>query len=118
MQPLNDRQNDIFINIGTTTEEVAAALAKHQDLLVITNNLNVAMARHPSRSGGGDAWMSRIEIEVKGLFAMPVAAVMLPDAEARNAELSAMAATVPASRIAVRPGLAHRRAMTISAGSR
>jgi uncharacterized protein (TIGR02466 family) len=32
--------------------------------------------------------MSRIEIEVKGLFATPVAAVLLPDAEARNAELS------------------------------
>jgi len=32
----------IFINIGTTTEEVAAALQNHQGLLVITNNLNVA----------------------------------------------------------------------------
>ena len=31
--------------------------------------------------------MSRIDIEVKGLFATPVAAVVLPDAEARNAEL-------------------------------
>jgi uncharacterized protein (TIGR02466 family) len=31
--------------------------------------------------------MARIEIEVKGLFATPVAAVMLPDAESRNAEL-------------------------------
>src|ERR1700689_5311816 len=31
--------------------------------------------------------MSRIDIEVKGLFATPVAAVILPDAEARNAEL-------------------------------
>ena len=42
--------SSLFINIGTTTEEVAAALTKHQDLLVITNNLNVAMTlyRHPS----------------------------------------------------------------------
>ncbi len=32
--------------------------------------------------------MSRIEIQVKGLFATPVAAVLLPDAEARNAELA------------------------------
>jgi hypothetical protein len=31
--------------------------------------------------------MSRIDIEIKGLFATPVAAVVLPDAEARNAEL-------------------------------
>jgi hypothetical protein len=31
--------------------------------------------------------MSQIEIQVKGLFATPVAAVILPDAEARNAEL-------------------------------
>jgi DeoR family glycerol-3-phosphate regulon repressor len=32
----------LFINIGTTTEEVARALMQHEDLLVITNNLNVA----------------------------------------------------------------------------
>lgn len=31
----------IFINIGTTTEEVARALANRRGLLVITNNLNV-----------------------------------------------------------------------------
>ena len=39
----------LFINIGTTTEEVARALHGHDDLLVITNNLNVAMLlyRHP-----------------------------------------------------------------------
>ncbi|WP_315706813.1 MULTISPECIES: DeoR/GlpR family DNA-binding transcription regulator [unclassified Bradyrhizobium] len=47
----------LFINIGTTTEEVASALSAHQDLLVITNNLNVAMLlyRHP-----------RIEVIVAG----------------------------------------------------
>jgi DeoR family glycerol-3-phosphate regulon repressor len=32
----------MFINIGTTTEEVAKALLKHKGLKVITNNLNVA----------------------------------------------------------------------------
>jgi len=32
----------LFINIGTTTEAVARALTGHRDLLVITNNLNVA----------------------------------------------------------------------------
>ncbi len=32
----------IFINIGTTTEEVARALSDHRGLKVITNNLNVA----------------------------------------------------------------------------
>ncbi|QFR34825.1 DeoR/GlpR family DNA-binding transcription regulator [Ancylobacter sp. TS-1] len=39
----------LFINIGTTTEEVARALADHEDMLVITNNLNVAtlLYRHP-----------------------------------------------------------------------
>ena len=31
----------IFINVGTTTEEVASALADRSGLLVITNNLNV-----------------------------------------------------------------------------
>lgn len=35
--------SSLFINIGTTTEEVASALTSHEDLLVITNNLNVAM---------------------------------------------------------------------------
>ncbi|MCS0494366.1 DeoR/GlpR family DNA-binding transcription regulator [Ancylobacter mangrovi] len=39
----------LFINIGTTTEEVARALGGHEDLLVVTNNLNVAVElyRHP-----------------------------------------------------------------------
>ena len=32
----------LFINIGTTTEEVARALLSHSELKVITNNLNVA----------------------------------------------------------------------------
>lgn len=32
----------MFINIGTTTEAVARALNNHRDLMVITNNLNVA----------------------------------------------------------------------------
>ncbi|MFE1598333.1 DeoR/GlpR family DNA-binding transcription regulator [Methylobacterium sp. ID0610] len=42
----------LFINIGTTTEEVARALVGHEDLLVITNNLNVAtlLYRHPKIS--------------------------------------------------------------------
>jgi DeoR family glycerol-3-phosphate regulon repressor len=49
--------SSLFINIGTTTEEVAGALTGHEDLLVITNNLNVAMQlyRHP-----------RIEVIVAG----------------------------------------------------
>ena len=33
----------LFINLGTTTEEVARALAGHKNLRVITNNLNVAV---------------------------------------------------------------------------
>lgn len=32
----------LFINLGTTTEEIARALAQHRDLRVITNNMNVA----------------------------------------------------------------------------
>ncbi len=32
----------LFINIGTTNEEVARALLRHQGLSVVTNNLNVA----------------------------------------------------------------------------
>jgi DeoR family glycerol-3-phosphate regulon repressor len=32
----------VFLNIGTTTEAVAVALRNHQDVLAITNNMNVA----------------------------------------------------------------------------
>ena len=35
-------QASLFINIGTTTEEVATALLIHDKLRIITNNLNVA----------------------------------------------------------------------------
>jgi len=47
----------LFINIGTTTEEVARALSAHEGLLVITNNLNVAMLLYPH---------PRIEVIVAG----------------------------------------------------
>lgn len=33
----------VILNIGTTTEAVAEALRRHENLMVITNNLNVAM---------------------------------------------------------------------------
>ncbi|NEL42283.1 MAG: DeoR family transcriptional regulator, partial [Xanthomonas perforans] len=33
----------LFINLGTTNEEVARALLQHRGLRVITNNLNVAV---------------------------------------------------------------------------
>lgn len=39
--------SSLFINIGTTTEEVARALTPRKDLLVITNNLNVAQTLYP-----------------------------------------------------------------------
>lgn len=38
----------LFINIGTTTEEVARALMNHEGLLVITNNIHVAMILMPN----------------------------------------------------------------------
>jgi DeoR family transcriptional regulator, glycerol-3-phosphate regulon repressor len=37
----------LFINIGTTTEEVARALVRHEGLLVITNNIHVATMLSP-----------------------------------------------------------------------
>lgn len=37
----------LFINIGTTTEEVARALMQHEGLLVITNDLHVAAMLTP-----------------------------------------------------------------------
>lgn len=47
----------LFINIGTTTEEVAKSLEKHDDLLVITNNLHVASWLYPN---------PRIEVIIAG----------------------------------------------------
>ncbi len=43
-------QSSLFINLGTTTEEVARALAARHGLLVITNNINVAteLYRNPA----------------------------------------------------------------------
>ncbi len=40
----------VFLNIGTTTEAVAHALQTHRNLMVVTNNLNVAniLADNPS----------------------------------------------------------------------
>jgi DeoR family glycerol-3-phosphate regulon repressor len=40
----------LFINIGTTTEEVARALIHHEGLLVMTNNIHVAtiLMNHPN----------------------------------------------------------------------
>ncbi|PWC44903.1 DeoR family transcriptional regulator [Azospirillum sp. TSO22-1] len=39
--------SSLFINIGTTTEEVARALQGRSDLVVITNNINVANRLRP-----------------------------------------------------------------------
>ncbi|MEP5731287.1 MAG: DeoR/GlpR family DNA-binding transcription regulator [Sulfitobacter sp.] len=33
----------VFLNIGTTTEAVAAELLRHEGLLVVTNNINIAI---------------------------------------------------------------------------
>lgn len=40
----------LFLNIGTTTEAVARALGRHRNLMVVTNNMNVAniLATHPN----------------------------------------------------------------------
>ncbi len=39
--------SSLFLNIGTTTEEVARALMHHMGLLLITNNLHVASMLYP-----------------------------------------------------------------------
>lgn len=38
----------LFINIGTTTEQVARALTRHEGLLVVTNDIHVATILAPS----------------------------------------------------------------------
>ncbi len=42
--------SSLFINLGTTTEEVARSLGTHTGLLVITNNLQVAAELHRNPS--------------------------------------------------------------------
>ncbi|HYG88430.1 MAG TPA: DeoR/GlpR family DNA-binding transcription regulator [Azospirillum sp.] len=49
--------SSLFINIGTTTEEVARALHGRSDLVIITNNINVANLLRPE---------PRIEVIVAG----------------------------------------------------
>jgi DeoR family transcriptional regulator, glycerol-3-phosphate regulon repressor len=49
--------SSLFLNLGTTTEEVARALTAHEGLLVITNNLNIASLLYPH---------PRIEVIVAG----------------------------------------------------
>jgi len=39
--------SSLFMNIGTTTESCAQALLQHRDLMVITNNINVASILRP-----------------------------------------------------------------------
>ncbi len=41
--------SSMYINIGTTTERVTEFLTDHSDMLVITNNINVASILWPSR---------------------------------------------------------------------
>lgn len=41
--------SSMYINIGTTTERVTEFLMDHSDMLVITNNINVASTLWPSR---------------------------------------------------------------------
>ncbi len=42
--------SSLFVNIGTTTEACAKALVTHRDLMVITNNINVATILRPSEA--------------------------------------------------------------------
>lgn len=44
VRPLVGNRSSLFIGIGTTLEQVALALSAHEDLTVVTNNLNAAMA--------------------------------------------------------------------------
>lgn len=42
--------SSIILNIGTTTEEVARALLAHEDIMVITNSINIAQIMRDSRA--------------------------------------------------------------------
>ncbi|QQM31490.1 DeoR/GlpR transcriptional regulator [Martelella lutilitoris] len=65
----------VMFSIGTTPEMVAAAMVDHDDLTVVTNNLNVAMALSPNSS-------NRIFI--------PGGMIRLPDRDLIGQEVEAM----------------------------
>ena len=46
----NPSRASVLFGIGTTPEQVALAMAGHEDLTVVTNNLNVAVALSAARS--------------------------------------------------------------------
>jgi DeoR family glycerol-3-phosphate regulon repressor len=98
----------LLINIGTTTEEVAKALAGHSGLLVITNNLHVANELHRNKSieviitGGsirrGDGGIVgavtvaqiqqfRVDIAIIGTSAIDLSGTLL-DFDVREVEIS------------------------------
>jgi DeoR family glycerol-3-phosphate regulon repressor len=100
--------SSIFINIGTTTEEVARALAGHRGLLVVTTNLHVAVElyRHPEievivcggavrRSDGGVLGQSalqmirqfRVDLAIIGTSAIDEDGSLL-DFDIREAQIS------------------------------
>lgn len=84
-------QASLFINLGTTNEEIAQALLNHRGLRIITNNLNVAsilcenkdfqiliaggMVRHRDRGVTGEAAASfiqkfRVDYSIVGVSAI------------------------------------------------
>ena len=67
----------LFINIGTTTEEVASALTSHEDLLVITNNL-IAGPGILDRERGRDVGAAQRGSRARGRGLAGAAAIELP----------------------------------------
>ena len=57
----------VFLNIGTTTEAVARQLARHERLLVVTNNLNVAEILADSRGIEVNVAGGRLRPEDRGI---------------------------------------------------
>lgn len=49
---LIDDHSSVILNIGTTTEQVAAALTAHQGLTVISNNINIVHILREARLSG------------------------------------------------------------------
>ena len=76
--------SSLFVNIGTTTESVARALARHRGLLVITNNINVIHILRGARLNqliiaGGSAYPREIDFQAFRDIADEVGAYLLVD---------------------------------------
>ncbi len=118
--------SSLFINLGTTTEEVARALAGRHGLLVVTNNINVAIELYRNRSievviAGGNIRPSdggivgHMAVELIGHFSVDLAVIGTSAIDETGALLDYDVREVQVSRAIIENA---RRVMLVADGSK